>query len=146
MKIQKMSHSNFFTRIQIFYFRNKLSSQCCQIRLFLVIFKHSVLENLMFYCRLHGGLEPLVELIKDSENSSNKKLLAAVTGALWKVASDAENVERLIDLGIVPTLIRLLLDNSDALDDLQFNPLKIAVLTNVVGALAETAKTSQSNR
>ena len=100
----------------------------------------------MFYCRLHGGLEPLVELIKDSENSSNKKLLAAVTGALWKVASDAENVERLIDLGIVPTLIRLLLDNSDALDDLQFNPLKIAVLTNVVGALAETAKTSQSNR
>ena len=85
----------------------------------------------MFYCRLHGGLEPLVELIKDSENSSNKKLLAAVTGALWKVASDAENVERLIDLGIVPTLIRLLLDNSDALDDLQFNPLKIAVLTNV---------------
>ena len=86
----------------------------------------------MFYCRLHGGLEPLVELIKDSENSSNKKLLAAVTGALWKVASDAENVERLIDLGIVPTLIRLLLDNSDALDDLQFNPLKIAVLTNVV--------------
>ena len=103
-------------------------------------------KDLMFYCRLHGGLEPLVELIKDSENSSNKKLLAAVTGALWKVASDAENVERLIDLGIVPTLIRLLLDNSDALDDLQFNPLKIAVLTNVVGALAETAKTSQSNR
>ena len=103
-------------------------------------------KSYMFYCRLHGGLEPLVELIKDSENSSNKKLLAAVTGALWKVASDAENVERLIDLGIVPTLIRLLLDNSDALDDLQFNPLKIAVLTNVVGALAETAKTSQSNR
>ena len=42
----------------------------------------------------------MVDLIKDSENSSNKKLLAAVTGALWKVSSDSDNVERLIDLGI----------------------------------------------
>ncbi len=82
----------------------------------------------------------MVELIKDPDNPVNKKLLAAVTGALWKVASDAENVERLIDLGIVPTLIRLLQENSDALDDLQFNPLKISVLTNVVGALAAAAK------
>ena len=87
----------------------------------------------------------MVDLINDSENSSNKKLLAAVTGALWKVSSDSDNVERLIDLGIVPTLIRLLLENSDALDDLQFNPLKISVLTNVVGALAECAK-QQDNR
>ena len=31
--------------------------------------------------RLHGGLEPLVDLIKDSEEKAeNKKLLAAVTG------------------------------------------------------------------
>ena len=31
--------------------------------------------------RLHGGLEPLVDLIKDSEEKTeNKKLLAAVTG------------------------------------------------------------------
>ena len=94
---------------------------------------------------MHGGLEPLVDLINDSENSANKKLLAAVTGALWKVSSDEENVERLIDLGLVPTLIRLLLENSDALDDLQFNPLKISVLTNVVGALSEAAK-QQKNR
>ena len=86
-----------------------------------------------------------MDLINNSENSSNKKLLSAVTGALWKVSSDADNVERLIDLGIVPTLIRLLLENSDALDDLQFNPLKISVLTNVVGALAEAAK-HQNNR
>ena len=34
-------------------------------------------------------------------------------------------------------LIRLLKDNSDALDDLQFNPQKMGVLTNVVGAIAE---------
>ena len=37
------------------------------------------------------------------------------------------------------------MENSDALDDLQFNPLKISVLTNVVGALAECAK-QQENR
>ena len=85
-----------------------------------------------------------MELIKDSENSSNKKLLAAVTGALWKVASDAENVERRIDLDIVHTLIRLLQDNSDALDDLQFNPLKIAVLTNVVGEWYSFCKAIQN--
>ena len=32
-------------------------------------------------------------------------------------------------------------DNCDALDDLQFNPQKIGVLTNVVGAISECAKT-----
>ncbi len=62
-----------------------------------------------------------------------------VTGALWKVSTD-ENIDRLVEMGLVPTLIRLLIDNSDALDDLQFNPLKINVLTNVVGAIAESAK------
>ena len=62
-----------------------------------------------------------------------------VTGALWKVSTE-ENIDRLVDMGLVPTLIRLLIDNSDALDDLQFNPLKINVLTNVVGAIAESAR------
>ena len=33
-----------------------------------------------------------------------------------------------------------MVENSQALDDLQFNPTQIDVLTNVVGALAETAK------
>ena len=33
-----------------------------------------------------------------------------------------------------------MVENSEALDDLQFNPTQIDVLTNVVGALAETAK------
>ena len=37
-------------------------------------------------------------------------------------------------------LLKLLVENSEALDDLQFNPTQIDVLTNVVGALAETAK------
>ena len=34
----------------------------------------------------------------------------------------------------------ILKDNTDALDDLQFNPQKMSVLTNVVGAIAEGAK------
>ena len=32
-------------------------------------------------------------------------------------------------------------NNTDALDDLQFNPQKMSVLTNAVGAIAECAKT-----
>ena len=41
-------------------------------------------------------------------------------------------------------LIRLLKDNSDALDDLQFNPQKMGVLTNVVGAIAECTATQEN--
>ena len=42
----------------------------------------SLVYNFFFLIfRLHGGLEPLVDLIKDSEEKTeNKKLLAAVTG------------------------------------------------------------------
>ncbi len=67
--------------------------------------------------------------------------MAAVTGAVWKCASSPENVERFQELGLVAILIKILKDNCDALDDLQFNPQKIGVLTNVVGAIAECAKT-----
>lgn len=67
----------------------------------------------------------------------------SVTGALWKVSTE-ENIDRLVEMGLVPTLIRLLIENSDALDDLQFNPLKINVLTNVVGAIAESARSQAS--
>ena len=112
------------------------------------IFRLAEEEESRHLVKVHGGLEPLVELIKenkDNANRDNKLLMAAVTGALWKVSSNAENVDRLEDLGIVPTLIKLLVENSEALDDLQFNPTQIDVLTNVVGALAETAKI-QRNR
>ena len=37
----------------------------------------------------------------------------------------------------IPSILQ---DNTDALDDLQFNPQKMSVLTNVVGAIAEGAK------
>ena len=95
--------------------------------------------------RMHGGLEKMVDLIKDPDNQSNKALMAAVTGALWKCATDnPENVERLQDYNLVQLLITILKENTDALDDLQFNPQKMSVLTNVVGALAECGK-SQTN-
>ena len=65
-----------------------------------------------------------------------QELMAAVTGAIWKCASSAENVERFQELGLIAVLIKILKENCDALDDLQFNPQKIDVLTNVVGAIS----------
>ena len=50
-------------------------------------------------------------------------------------------MDRFQELELMHTLIQLLRDNSDALDDLQFNPQKMAVLTNVVGAIAECTVT-----
>ncbi|TRY78815.1 hypothetical protein TCAL_06231 [Tigriopus californicus] len=94
--------------------------------------------------RAHGGLEPLVILIDETANHENRELMAAVSGAIWKCAFSAENVTKFQDLGLVEVLIRILKDNCDALDDLQFNPQKISVLTNVVGALAECAKNEQN--
>ena len=50
-------------------FETRKPNQSCLQLFFSIIF------------RLHGGLEPLVDLIKDSEEKTeNKKLLAAVTG------------------------------------------------------------------
>ena len=92
--------------------------------------------------RLHGGLELLIDLISDIDNQGNKELMAAVTGAIWKCSTaNDENVERFQELELMHLLIQLLRDNSDALDDLQFNPQKMAVLTNVVGAMAECTVT-----
>ena len=50
--------------------------------------------------RMHGGLEKLVEMMKDDLNKpkaqSNMPVMAAVTGALWKCATNnLENVDRL---------------------------------------------------
>jgi hypothetical protein len=102
------------------------------------IFRLAEEDDSRHMVRIHGGLELLVELIADSDNQDNKELMAAVTGAVWKCATDnPENVDRFQELELVQLLIQLLRDNSDALDDLQFSPQKMGVLTNVVGALAE---------
>ena len=71
--------------------------------------------------------------------------MAAVTGAIWKCATgNPDNIQRFEELELMELLIRLLRDNSDALDDLQFNPQKMSMLTNVVGAIAECTA-SQEN-
>ena len=92
----------------------------------------------------NGGLEPLVALIKNPENHGNKELMAAVTGALWKLSMSEDNVKCFQELELVPVLIGLLKDNSEGLDDLQFNQGKIQVLTNIVGAIGESARTHEN--
>ena len=81
---------------------------------------------------------------QDPENHGNKELMAAVTGALWKLSMSEENVKCFQELELVPVLINLLKDNSEGLDDLQFNLGKIQVLTNIVGAIAESARTHEN--
>lgn len=63
--------------------------------------------------RQHGGLDPLVALAKDLELRSNKQLLAAVTGAIWKCAISPENVRRLDELFTVRILVQLLDDENE---------------------------------
>lgn len=60
---------------------------------------------------------------------ANKKLLAAVTGAIWKCAISPENVSRFNQNNLVAALVPLLGENEDK-----------DVLTNVVGALSECCK------
>ena len=69
-----------------------------------------------------------------------RNLMVSVTGALWKVSLNTQNVDVLEDLGVVGWLIHILMEKSESLDDLQFNLVQAEVLTNVVGALAETAE------
>ncbi|XP_050169674.1 outer dynein arm-docking complex subunit 2 [Myiozetetes cayanensis] len=72
--------------------------------------------------RQHGGLQPLSVLL---DNSENKKLLAAVTGAIWKCAISIENVSKFREYQTIETLVGLLTDQPEE------------VLINVVGALGE---------
>mgnify|MGYP002716388124 CR=1 FL=1 len=58
--------------------------------------------------RQHGGLDPLISLARDFELRSNKNLLAAVTGAIWKCAISRENIKRLDELFTVRILVQLL--------------------------------------
>ncbi|NXV71177.1 ARMC4 protein, partial [Atlantisia rogersi] len=80
--------------------------------------------------RQHGGLQPLSVLLGNSEN---KKLLAAVTGAIWKCAISIENVSRFQEYKVVETMVGLLTDQPEE------------VLVNIVGALGECCQ-EQINR
>lgn len=107
----------------------KLKENCA-----LAIFKCSVNETTRHLVREAGGLDPLCKLIQTEQVRANKKLLAAVTGGIWKCAMSQENIIRFNQNGLVASLVPLLEENED--ED---------VLTNVVGALAECCK-HPSNR
>ena len=55
--------------------------------------------------RQYGGLDPLVTLLNNTEN---KELLAAATGAIWKCAISPENVVRFQELKAIDMLVALL--------------------------------------
>ncbi|NXR27444.1 ARMC4 protein, partial [Cinclus mexicanus] len=80
--------------------------------------------------RKHEGLQPLSDLLGNSEN---KQLLAAVTGAIWKCAISTENVLKFQEYKTVETLVTLLTDQPEE------------VLINVIGALGECCQ-EQENR
>lgn len=75
--------------------------------------------------RQHYGLEPLVRLIKFTENVY---MLEGVTGAIWKVAIDKENCETFKDLKLCESLVPLLHNQPEE------------VMINVAGSIAECAK------
>ncbi|XP_050504963.1 armadillo repeat-containing protein gudu [Diabrotica virgifera virgifera] len=77
-----------------------------------------------------GGLDPLIKMVRDPKTKEDKPLLAAVTGAIWKLAISPQNVERFDQLKTVESLVTLL-ENVEE-DE--------GVLSNVVGALGECLK------
>lgn len=75
--------------------------------------------------RQYNGLDPLVALLQQSDD---KELLAAATGAIWKCAISPENVSRFEELKAIERLVSLLNDQPEE------------VLVNVVGALGQCAQ------
>ncbi|NWW02482.1 ARMC4 protein, partial [Oreocharis arfaki] len=94
------------------------------------IFKCAEDEEIRDLVRKHEGLQPLSVLL---DNSENKQLLAAVTGAIWKCAISRENVLKFQEYKTVETLVTLLTDQPEE------------VLKNVIGALGECCQ-EQENR
>lgn len=102
----------------------KLRENCA-----LAIFKCASNEKTRTIVRKSGGLDPLCKLVQSTEVTSNKRLLAAVTGSIWKCAISPENVTRFNQNNLVASLVPLLEENENE-----------QVLTNVVGALSECCK------
>ncbi|KAG5316169.1 ARMC4 protein, partial [Acromyrmex insinuator] len=95
----------------------------------LAIFKCASNRETRMMVRQAGGLDPLCKLVQSVEVHANKRLLAAVTGGVWKCAISPENIMRFNQNGLVASLVPLLEENEDE-----------RVLANVVGALAECCK------
>ncbi len=56
-----------------------------------------------------------------------QELMAAVSGAVWKCAFSPNNVDRFLEVGLMPILIKILKDNCYALNDLQVPPIIYAL-------------------
>ncbi|NWX55949.1 ARMC4 protein, partial [Promerops cafer] len=93
------------------------------------IFKCAEDEETRDLVRKHEGLQPLSVLL---DNSENKQLLAAVTGAIWKCAISRENVLKFQEYKTVETLVTLLTDQPEE------------VLINVIGALGECCQEEEN--
>ena len=55
----------------------------------------------------------LCKLVKSEEVRDNKRLLAGVTGGIWKCAISPENVARFNQNGLVAALVPLLEEHED---------------------------------
>lgn len=92
------------------------------------IFKCAEEEETRTLVRQFGGLNPLVNLL---DNTTNKDLLVAATGAVWKCAQNFENVAAFNKLNTIKKLISLMENQPED------------VLVNVVGALGACAQTPE---
>ncbi|KAF3421074.1 hypothetical protein E2986_04965 [Frieseomelitta varia] len=104
----------------------KLKENCA-----LAIFKCGPNKVARDMVRQTHGLDILCNLLQCKEVRANKKLLAAVTGGIWKCAISPENVVRFNQNSLVASLVPFLEEHED--DEVQ---------ANVVGALAECCKDS----
>lgn len=55
----------------------------------------------------------MVSLISDEGGKTDKALLSAATGAIWKCAQSIDNVRRLDELEIISILVDLLRDENE---------------------------------
>ncbi|CAK6952038.1 outer dynein arm-docking complex subunit 2 [Scomber scombrus] len=99
---------------------DKLQMHCAS-----AIFKCAEDKQTRDLVRLYKGLQPLALLLK---KASNKQLLAAATGAIWKCSISMENVAKFQEYKALETLVGLLTNQPEE------------VLVNVVGALGEFAQ------
>ncbi|KAI9221380.1 armadillo-type protein [Blastocladiella britannica] len=104
----------------------KLQAHCAS-----AIFKCAEDTETRVLVREFSGITPIVALL---DHSTNKELLAAATGAIWKTAQDMNNVHAYNKLNTIKKLVGLIEGQPED------------VLVNVVGALAACAKAAEGRQ
>ena len=95
------------------------------------IFKCAEEDETCVLVRQYNGIQPLVNLL---DSVSNKDLLVAATGAVWKCAQNVENVAAFVKIGTIKKLVGLMENQPED------------VLVNVVGALGACAQTAEGRQ